>query len=83
MYGVSSHYCLYFELTKHSQKNFDGQVRIMTKLATVNEHHRAMAMSSNTRNMGLQPVTASHCLWVSDDMGDVSFSLVHTIDYYA
>lgn len=55
----------------------------VAKLATVDEHHSAMAMGSNTRNMDLQPVSTSHSLLVGDDMGGVSFRLIHTIHYDA
>ncbi len=55
----------------------------MAKLAAIDEHHSAMAMSSNTSNMCLQPVSTSHSLWVGDDVGGVCFRLIHAIYYDA
>ena len=54
----------------------------MGKFSTVNRHHRTPAMCYYSSNMGVQGVCTSHVLGFRNNVWNVGFVLVHSIDYH-
>ncbi len=71
---------VYLQIVQQLKDSLNGEVTVMGELTTVDHHHGATSMCSDSGDMCLQGMAACHHLWVRDDVGDIGLVLIHAVD---